>query len=205
MLPVVVIGGLRIGIFTPTEAAVIAAVYAMLVGAFVYGELTLRSFYEGLVEAGKTSAVVMFLIGTSMVSAWLITIANLPTQVIAFLEPFMDSPQMLVGMIVVLTLLLGMVLDFTPLSLILMPIVIPLGKAAGIDLVYFGVVFTIAGALGMLTPPVGNVLNVVAGVGKVRLDRIMVGVLPFLFAEIAVLALLVIFPQIVTLPLELLR
>ena len=101
--------------------------------------------------------------------------------------------------------LLGMVLDFTPLSLILMPIVIPLGKAAGIDLIYFGVVFTIAGALGMLTPPVGNVLNVVAGVGRVRLDRIMVGVLPFLFAEIAVLLLLVLFPQIITVPLGLLR
>ena len=183
----------------------IAAVYAALVGAFVYGELTVKSFYDGLVEAGKTSAVVMFLIGTSMVSAWLITIANLPTQVIAFLQPFMDTPQLLVGMIVVLTLLLGMVLDFTPLSLILMPIVIPLAKAAGIDLVYFGVVFTIAGALGMLTPPVGNVLNVVAGVGKVRLDRIMVGVLPFLFAELAVLGLLVAFPVIITGPLDLLR
>ena len=205
VLPVVVIGGLRVGIFTPTEAAVIAAVYAALVGAFVYGELTVKSFYDGLVEAGKTSAVVMFLIGTSMVSAWLITIANLPTQVIAFLQPFMDTPQLLVGMIVVLTLLLGMVLDFTPLSLILMPIVIPLAKAAGIDLVYFGVVFTIAGALGMLTPPVGNVLNVVAGVGKVRLDRIMVGVLPFLFAELAVLGLLVAFPVIITGPLDLLR
>ncbi|MEI4472331.1 TRAP transporter large permease [Frigidibacter sp. MR17.24] len=205
VLPVVVIGGLRVGVFTPTEAAVIAVVYAALVGAFVYRELTLASFYEGLVEAGKTAAVVMFLVGTSMVSAWLITIANLPAQVIAFLQPFMDEPRLLVGMIVVLTLLLGMVLDFTPLSLILMPIVIPLGKAAGIDLIYFGVVFTIAGALGMLTPPVGNVLNVVSGVGKVRLDRIIVGVMPFLIAEIAVLALLVIFPQIVTVPLSLLR
>lgn len=205
VLPVVVIGGLRVGVFTPTEAAVIAVVYAALVGAFVYGELDLKSFYEGLVEAGKTSAVVMFLIGTSMVSAWLITIASLPAQVIAFLSPFMDNPKLLVLMIVVLTLLLGMVLDFTPLSLILMPIVIPIGKAAGIDLIYFGVVFTIAGALGMLTPPVGNVLNVVAGVGKVRLDRIMVGVLPFLFAEIAVLGLLVLFPEIVTAPLALLR
>ncbi|WP_108262444.1 TRAP transporter large permease subunit [Mangrovicoccus ximenensis] len=205
VLPVVVIGGLRAGVFTPTEAAVIAAVYAAAVGAFVYRELTAKAFYEALVEAGKTSAVVMFLIGTSMVSAWLITIANLPDQVIAFLSPFLDNPRLLVGMVVLLTLLLGMVLDFTPLSLILMPIVIPLAKAAGIDLTYFGVVFTIAGALGMLTPPVGNVLNVVAGVGQVRLDRIMTGVLPFLFAEIAVLVLLVLVPGIVTVPLGLLR
>lgn len=205
VLPVVVIGGLRVGVFTPTEAAVIATVYAAIVGAFVYRELTVKSFYEALVDAGKTSAVVMFLIGTSMVSAWLITIANLPTQIIGFLSPFMESPRILVLLIVVLTLLLGMVLDFTPLMLILMPIMIPLCKAAHIDMTYFGVVFTMAGALGMLTPPVGNVLNVVAGVGQVRLDRIIVGVLPFLFAEIAILLLLVAFPSIVTTPLTWLR
>lgn len=205
VLPVVVIGGLRVGVFTPTEAAVIATVYAAIVGGFVYRELTVKSFYEALVDAGKTSAVVMFLIGTSMVSAWLITIANLPTQIIGFLSPFMESPRVLVLLIVVLTLLLGMVLDFTPLMLILMPIMIPLCKAAHIDMTYFGVVFTMAGALGMLTPPVGNVLNVVAGVGQVRLDRIIVGVLPFLFAEIAILLLLVAFPSIVTTPLTWLR
>lgn len=173
--------------------------------AFVYGELTFMSFYEELVEADIASAVVMFLIGTSKTSAWLITIANLPTQVIAFLSPFMENPQLLVGMIVALALLLGMVLDVTALSLFLMPIVTPLTKTAGIDLNFFGVVFTIAGALGMLTPPVRNVPNVVAGVGKVRLDRIMVGVLLFLFAEIAVLVLLVVFPQIITWPLGFLR
>ncbi|TYC64343.1 TRAP transporter large permease subunit [Rhodobacterales bacterium] len=203
VLPVIVIGGLRVGVFTPTEAAVIAVVYATLVGAFIYRELTLQSFYQALIDAGRTSAVVMFLIGTSMVSAWLITIANLPAQIITTLTPFMDTPQLLVLVIVVLTLLLGMVLDFTPLMLILMPIMIPLCKAANIDMTYFGVVFTMAGALGMLTPPVGNVLNVVAGVGRVRLDKIIVGVMPFLLAEIAVLLLLVAFPAIVTVPMSL--
>lgn len=203
VLPVIVIGGLRVGVFTPTEAAVIAVVYATIVGAFVYRELTLKSFYQALIDAGRTSAVVMFLIGTSMVSAWLITIANLPAQIITALTPFMETPQLLVLLIVVLTLLLGMVLDFTPLMLILMPIMIPLCKAANIDMTYFGVVFTMAGALGMLTPPVGNVLNVVAGVGRVRLDKIIVGVMPFLLAEIAVLLLLVAFPAIVTVPMSL--
>lgn len=205
VLPFVVIGGLRVGIFTPTEAAVIATVYAAVVGGFIYRELDLKGFYEALIDAGKTSAVVMFLIGTSMVSAWLITIANLPTQIITALSPFMDSPRILVLLIVILTLLLGMVLDFTPLMLILMPIMIPLCKAAHIDMTYFGIVFTMAGALGMLTPPVGNVLNVVAGVGQVRLDKIIMGVLPFLFAEIAILLLLVAFPDIVTAPMAWLR
>lgn len=204
-LPFVVIGGLKVGIFTPTEAAVIAAVYAAAVGAFVYRELDMKGFYEALVASGKTSAVVMFLVGTSMVSAWLITVANLPTQIVSFLSPFMDSPRMLVFMIIMLSLLLGTALDFTPLMLILMPIMIPICKKAGIDLTYFGVVFTISGALGMLTPPVGNVLNVVAGVGKVGLDKITWGVMPFLLAQTIVLLLLVAFPEIVTVPLSLMR
>jgi len=205
VLPVVVIGGLRIGAFTPTEAAVIAAVYAAAVGAFVHRELDLKGFYAALVDAGRTAAVVMFLIGTSMVSAWLITVANLPDEVIGLLKPFMDQPKLLVGMIVLITLALGMVLDFTPLMLILMPIMIPLCKSAHVDLTYFGVVFTMAGALGMLTPPVGNVLNVVAGVANIRLDKVIAGVIPFLLAEIAVLVLLVLFPQIVTVPLAVLH
>lgn len=204
VLPIVVIGGMRVGIFTPTEAAVIAVVYATIVGAFIYRELNLKEFYAALVEAGKTSAVVMFLIGTSMISAWLISIANLPTEIVKLLTPLLTHPKTLLGAILFLTLALGMVLDFTPLMLILMPIMIPLCRAAHIDLTYFGVVFTIAGALGMLTPPVGNVLNVVSGVGNIRTDRIIAGVMPFLLVQIVVLALLVLIPQLVTIPMSLL-
>ncbi|MBF9000874.1 TRAP transporter large permease [Vibrio nitrifigilis] len=204
VLPIVVIGGMRVGIFTPTEAAVIAVVYAAIIGAFVYRELSLKAFYESLVDAGKTSAVVMFLVGTSMISAWLISIANLPADIVKLLTPLLDQPKLLLGAILFLTLALGMVLDFTPLMLILMPIMIPLCRAAHIDLTYFGVVFTIAGALGMLTPPVGNVLNVVSGVGNIRTHKIIVGVMPFLLVQFAVLALLVIVPQIITIPLSML-
>jgi TRAP-type C4-dicarboxylate transport system permease large subunit len=110
--------------------------------------------------------------------------------------------MLLVAVLVLLTLVMGMVLDFTPLMLIMMPIVVPLCKTAGVDLVYFGVVFIMAGALGLLTPPVGNVLNVVAGVANTRMDKVITGVLPFLLAEIVILALLVIFPSLVTMPLD---
>lgn len=202
VLPLVVVGGLRVGIFTPTEAAVIACVFAFLVGMFVYRELDFKGVYDCLVRAAMTSAAVLFLIGASSVSAWLITTASLPATIISAVEPFMDTPLLLVTVLVGLTLVMGMVLDFTPLMLIMMPIVIPLCKTAGVDLIYFGVVFIMAGALGLLTPPVGNVLNVVAGVSNTRMDKVIVGVLPFLFAEIAILALLVTFPTIVTMPLE---
>ena len=202
VLPVVVIGGLRVGVFTPTEAAVIACMFAFLVGMFVYRELDLRSVYECLVRAAMTSAAVLFLIGASSVSAWLITTASLPATVISAVEPFMETPILLVAVLVLLTLVMGMVLDFTPLMLIMMPIVIPLCKTAGVDLIYFGAVFIMAGALGLLTPPVGNVLNVVAGVSGTRMDKVIGGVLPFLLAEIAILALLVMVPSLVTAPLE---
>ena len=202
VLPLVVIGGLRVGVFTPTEAAVIACVFAFLVGMFVYRELDFKGVYDCLVRAAMTSAAVLFLIGASSVSAWLITTANLPSTIISAVQPFMETPILLVAVLVLLTLVMGMVLDFTPLMLIMMPIVIPLCKTAGIDLIYFGVVFIMAGALGLLTPPVGNVLNVVAGVSNTRMDKVIGGVLPFLLAEIAILALLVAFPSIVTLPLD---
>ncbi|MFZ1816216.1 MAG: TRAP transporter large permease subunit [Rhizobiaceae bacterium] len=201
-LPVVVIGGLRAGIFTPTEAAVIASVFALFVGVFIYRELDLKGIYEALSSAAMTSATVLFLIGASSVSAWLITTANLPDSIISAVQPFMDSPALLVAVLVMLTLVMGMVMDFTPLMLIMMPIVVPLCKTAGVDLVYFGVVFIMAGALGLLTPPVGNVLNVVAGVANTRMDKVITGVLPFLLAEIVILALLVIFPSLVNIPLE---
>lgn len=204
-LPVVVIGGLRIGMFTPTEAAVIAVVYSTLVGAFVYRELDLANFYAALVDAGRTSAVVMFLVGASMVAAWLITVANLPEQIIELLGPFMHSPRLLVLLIVIITLVLGTALDFTPLMLILMPIMVPMCQQAGIDLTYFGIVFTIAGALGMLTPPVGNVLNVVAGVGNIGLDKVTRGVMPFLLMQIALLFVLVLVPDIILVPLHVLH
>lgn len=202
VLPLVVIGGLRAGMFTPTEAAVIACVFAFAVGMFVYRELDFKGVYDCLVRAAMTSAAVLFLIGASSVSAWLITTASLPATIISAVEPFMNTPLLLVAVLVGLTLVMGMVLDFTPLMLIMMPIVIPLCKTAGVDLVYFGVVFIMAGALGLLTPPVGNVLNVVAGVSNTRMDKVIGGVLPFLFAEIMILALLVAFPAIVMMPLE---
>lgn len=202
ILPVMVIGGLRVGIFTPTEAAVIACMFAFFVGMFVYRELDLNGVYECLVRAVMTSASVLFLIGASSVSAWLITTTSLPDTIIASVQPFMDNPILLVAVLVSLTLVMGMVLDFTPLMLIMMPIVIPLCNIAGVDLVYFGVVFIMAGALGLLTPPVGNVLNVVAGVANTRMDKVITGVMPFLLAEIAILAMLVLFPSLVTVPLE---
>ncbi len=201
-LPVIIIGGLKFGLFTPTEAAVVAAVYAIFVGLVIYREMKVKDLYEVFVHAGKMTSVVMFLVAAALVSSWLITVADLPGQVIGLLEPFMDHPLLLLIMINLLVIVVGTAMDMTPTILILTPVLMPLVVAAGIDPVYFGVLFILNNAIGLLTPPVGTVLNVMCGISKISMEEIMKGIWPFLLVEVIVLILLILFPSIVLVPLE---
>jgi TRAP-type transport system large permease protein len=205
MMPVIILGGIRFGIFTPTEAAVIAAVYAFFVGMVIYRELKFAHLYHVLLGAAKTTSVVLFLVAAALVTSWLITRANIPNEIGRFLDPLIDRPQLRRLVIVVLVLLMGTVLDLAPTILILSPVLMPIVRAAGIDPVYFGVVFVMTTCIGLLSPPVGVVLNVVSGVARVPLGQVIVGVMPFLLAQVAVLGLLVAFPDIVLVPLSYLR
>ncbi|WP_326535548.1 TRAP transporter large permease [Pseudorhodoferax sp.] len=200
LLPLIILVGLRMGVFTPTEAGVVAAVYALFVANVIYGELKLSQLYGVFVASAKTSAVVMFLIAAAMVSAWLITVANLPAAVVELLRPFLDSPILLMFAIMVLVMLVGTAMDMTPTILILTPVLMPVVQAAGIDPVYFGVMFIINNSIGLVTPPVGTVLNVVAGVARMRMDDVTRGVLPFMVAEFAIMFVMVLFPALVTVP-----
>ena len=199
-MPLIVIVGLKFGVFTPTEAAVVAAVYALVVALFVYRELKPRQLFEVFLGAGKTTAVVMFLVAAAMVSAWLITVAQLPAQIVGLLQPLLDNPRLLMAAIMVLVMIVGTAMDMTPTILILTPVLMPIVKAAGIDPVYFGVLFIINNAIGLITPPVGTVLNTVAGVGRLGMDQVTRGVWPFMAAQFAMLGLMVAFPQLVTVP-----
>lgn len=199
-LPLLIIGGMKVGAFTPTEAAVVAAVYAFLVGLLVYRELKFEHIRPALLGAIQTSAAVMFLVGAAMVSAWLITIADIPGEVNRAFGSLTQSPMLLMIAMMVLVLAVGTALDFIPTVLILTPVLMPLVKEAGIDPVYFGVLFIMSNAIGLLTPPVGTVLNVVCAIGNISMDRVIRGVMPFLVAQTLVLALLVIFPWLVTGP-----
>ena len=200
VLPVIVVFGLKFGVFTPTEAAVVAAVYALLISTFVYKELNLKSLYPLFVSSAKTSAIVMFLVAAAMVSAWLITVANLPAELIVLLQPLLDSPRLLMLAIMVITMVVGTALDMTPTILLLTPVLMPVVKAAGIDPVYFGVLFIINNAIGLNTPPVGTVLNAVAGVGKISMDEVTRGVMPFMVAQFIIMFAMVAFPQLVMVP-----
>ncbi|MDM5212293.1 TRAP transporter large permease [Peribacillus sp. RS7] len=201
-LPVIIIGGLKFGLFTPTEAAVVAAVYAIFVGLVIYREMKVKDLYDVFVHAGKMTSVVMFLVAAALVSSWLITVADLPGQVIGLLEPFMDHPFLLLIMINLLVIVVGTAMDMTPTILILTPVLMPLVVAAGIDPVYFGVLFILNNAIGLLTPPVGTVLNVMCGISKISMEDIMKGIWPFLLVEVIVLILLILFPSLVMVPLE---
>jgi tripartite ATP-independent transporter DctM subunit len=200
VMPVIVVVGLKFGVFTPTEAAVVAAVYAIVISTLVYRELKFSELYGLFLAASKTTAVIMFLVAAAMVSAWLITVAQLPAEVIHLLQPLLDSPKLLMFAIMLLVIVVGTAMDMTPTILILTPVLMPLVKAAGIDPVYFGVLFIINNAIGLITPPVGTVLNTVAGVGKVSMDMVTRGVMPFMLAQFAVMFLMVLFPQLVMVP-----
>ena len=200
MLPLIILVGLRMGVFTPTEAAVVAAVYALFVAGVIYRELTWSQLFDVFRMAAKTTSVIMFLVAAAMVSAWLITVANLPAQVVSLLEPLLGNPTLLMAAIMVLCMIVGTAMDMTPTILILTPVLMPIVKAAGIDPVYFGVLFIINNSIGLVTPPVGTVLNVVAGVGRMRMDDVTRGVLPFMAVQFIVMFLMVLFPSIVMVP-----
>ena len=202
LLAITIIGGMKMGVFTPTEAAVVAVVYSLLIGLFIYREIKFKDLYGIILSAAKTSSVVMFLVAAALVSAWLITVANIPAQIVEILRPFIDNKTLLMVMLMLLVMIVGTALDFAPTVLILTPVLMPLVREAGIDPVYFGVLFIINNAIGLLTPPVGTVLNVVCGVGRIPMHDVIRGVMPFLASQVMVMGALIAFPSLVMTPLK---
>ncbi|WP_090141976.1 TRAP transporter large permease [Limnohabitans sp. DM1] len=202
LLAITIIGGMKMGVFTPTEAAVVAVVYSLFVGLFIYREIKVKDLYRIILAAAKTSSVVMFLVAAALVSAWLITVANIPAQIVEILRPFIDNKTLLMVMLMLLVMIVGTALDFAPTVLILTPVLMPLVREAGIDPVYFGVLFIMNNAIGLLTPPVGTVLNVVCGVGRIPMHDVIRGVMPFLISQVVVMGSLIAFPSLVMVPLK---
>ena len=202
MLPVLIVGGFRSGMFTPTEAGAIAAIYALFIALFIYREMKFSDLFEVLFSAAETTAVVMLLVAASAISAFLITLAELPDMVVAMMQPLVGSPVLLMLAMMVFIMVVGMVMDLTPTVLILVPVLMPLVVDAGIDPVYFGVLFILNCSIGLITPPVGNVLNVIAGVSRLPFEECVRGVLPYLLSMLGLLVLMTIFPQLILAPLR---
>jgi TRAP-type transport system large permease protein len=205
LMPLIIIGGMKTGIFTPTEAAVVAAFYALVVALFIHREMKIDALYGVLQRAAHTTAVVMFLCAGAQVASYMITLADLPSVLTGWLGGLVHEPRLLMAVMMVSLIVIGTALDLTPTILIFAPVMLPIAVKAGIDPVYFGLMFVLNGAIGLITPPVGTVLNVVAGVGRLSMTQVIKGVNPFLFAYLVILCVFIAVPQIVTAPVAWMR
>ena len=202
MMPVLLLGGIRFGIFTPTEGGAFAAIYAILVCVLYYRELSFRDLLRVSARAARTTSVVMLIVATATAVGWFITIAQIPNQMTALFSPLIDSPILLLISINIFLFLIGMVMDLTPNILIFAPVFYPLIQQAGIDPYYFGLLFVLNLGIGVITPPVGTVLYVVCGIGHIKFTDLIIKLIPFVFVETLMLFLLLFFPKLSLVPMN---
>lgn len=198
LTPVLIIGGIFSGLFTPTEAAVIAAAYSVVVGKFVYKDLNLENFFKSCVEAVSITGVTALMVMTVTFFGDMIAREQVAMRIAELFMSVADSPLMVLVMINLLLLFLGMFIDALALQFLVLPMLIPIAIHFGIDLVFFGVMTTLNMMIGILTPPMGMALFVVARVGNMSVSTVTKGVLPFLIPIFVTLVLITIFPQIIT-------
>src|SRR4029078_9765269 len=197
MMPVVLLGGIYSGVMTPTEAAAVAAGYALLISAGLYRSVSWRNFYQSLAISARTTASIGMLIAGALVFNYVITVENIPEGVRAMLEGWNLSPVGFLIFVNVLLLLLGCVLEGTAILLIVVAVFIPPAQALGIDLVHFGVVVVVNIMIGLITPPYGLLLFIIANISGEQLPGILRDTLPFLFAMIVALAIMTFVPETV--------
>lgn len=196
LTPIIILFGIFTGYFTPTEAAVVAALYTMILGFFVYKELTLKSFFMICLDSIKTSGTIVLMILGVTLFQFVISREQMPQAIATFFTSNVDSKLMLLMMINIVLLILGTCIDALPLQMILVPILLPAVVAYGINPIQFGVVVIFNLMIGILTPPMGTALFVVSRVGNMQFKTLVKGVLPFLIPLIITLILLNVFPQI---------
>lgn len=200
MLPIIIIVGIRMGYFTPTEGGAVACVYALFVAVVLNRQLKVSQLPDIMFGAMKSTAVVMFVVGPACAVAWIISMADVPAEITSHMQVFVEHPIMLLILINLLLLAMGMVMDLVPIILIFSPVLFPLVIAAGIDPYYFALIMTINLCIGLQTPPVGTVLFVGMTISKLKMGQVIKGISPFLVAEVLFLLACLFFPQIITGP-----
>jgi tripartite ATP-independent transporter DctM subunit len=198
MAPVVLFGGLFSGIFTPTEAAAIAVVYALVLGVFVYRDFRIADLPKVILDTVETTGVVMALVMTASLLGYCISVSRLPQEFGGWLTGLTQSPLVYLLIVNVLLLVVGCFMEALAAMLVLIPILVPVAAKLGIDPVHFGLVFVLNLMIGTITPPVGVVLYVTAKVANVPFERIARAVLPYLVPLFAVLALITVWPAVTT-------
>jgi len=195
LTPVIILGGIYGGIFTPTEAGAIAVLYAIVVSTLIYRELSLRDLYEVLFSSAKVSARILALVLFSIAFGRLVTIAEIPQQIAITLQTLSDNPIVIIAMLNILLLIVGMFLETISAIIILTPILLPVAVAAGMDPLVFGVMMTVNLAIGFCTPPLGVNLFVASSISQISVNRISRAILPFVVGMIIVLLITSYFPQ----------
>lgn len=202
LMPVLLLGGIRFGVFTPTEGGAFAAIYAILICMVYYRELTFADLLEVSLRSARTTAVVMLVVAAASAVGWFITSAQIPRQVVSLFQPLIDKPVLLLLALNAFLFLAGMVMDLTPNILIFAPVFFPLIKQAGIDPYHFGLLFVLNLGIGVITPPVGTILYVMCGIGNIKIAMLIQKLIPFILIEIIVLFMLLFFPELSLAPMR---
>ncbi|TYS89371.1 TRAP transporter large permease [Rossellomorea aquimaris] len=196
LIPVIILGGIYGGVFSPTEAAVVAVVYSLIVGLFVYKELTWKSVFESFREAVVINATTMIIIGLSVSFAYFMTLEQIPNDISVFLTDLSTNPLIILIAINILLLIVGMFIDTISALVVLTPILLPIVTAVGVDPVHFGVILVANLAIGFITPPLGVNLFVASSVGGVRFEKIAWAIVPFLVSMFICLLVITFFPPL---------
>jgi tripartite ATP-independent transporter DctM subunit len=197
LMPAIILGGILGGVFTPTEAAAAAVAYAILIG-FATGGLKPGDLPRVFVRSGVITAAVLLIVAMASLFAWLLTVLQIPQTLAAAIGGLTDSALLILVLLALFTLLCGLVIDTLPALIILVPVLAPIAYRVGIDPLHFAMMLVLNLTIGMVTPPVGPVLFVISAVGRLRMEALVRAILPLLLAELAVLALVILFPALST-------
>ena len=198
LIPVVILGGIYSGLFSPTESAAVASVYAIVIGMFVYKELSLKKLYDAFLEATLMNIPVVIIISFSISFAYLLSIERIPTTIAQFITGISENMIITMILVSIFLLIVGMFIDTISAVVILTPILLPVASAVGVDPVHFGVIMVANLAVGYVTPPLGVNLFVASHISKVSIERITRSLIPFIIAMLLAIVLIILIPEIST-------
>ena len=204
-MPVIILGGIYSGIFTPTEAAAVAAVYGALVGLFIYRELKIKDLPRTLLNAAYNTTMIMFVVGAANLFGWILTNAQVPHMLAESFAHITTNPLVFLMLVNVLLLFIGTLINASAAVVILTPILLPVALGMGIDPMFFGVLMVINLAIGCITPPVGLDLFVVSSMTGISIDKVTAKVMPYLLMLLVDLVIFTWFPSIITFLPEMMR
>jgi tripartite ATP-independent transporter DctM subunit len=196
LMILIIVGGIRFGVFTPTEASAIAVVYGLIIAFLVYREMDLKRFWQVSGHSTRTIASVMFLIGAANAFGWVLAVSDTPAVVSGLMNSITENKIAILLMMNLILLLLGMVMDMAPLIIIATPIFLPIAQAYGMDPVQFGVMLIMNLGVGLITPPVGTALFVGCAIGETRIEQLMRSIWPFYLAHVAAILLITFIPAL---------